>query len=587
MEKRRPGKRLNVFTQFFCLILMSFLLSSLAHGRDYKFTDAHLHYVNYVLQSENFSNLFDEMDRNHIERVVVFGLGYAVSWPEIRPSRMKYYASPEKDVEDSPGVYLTKMGDYRLLSDYARLSPKQKVKIYPLLQAINVTDRNEIYYVQKMFGYHPELCGIGELIIREGELNHLTSQAPSGDSVVLDPILDIAAANHMPVIIHHNLAEASPKNPSELLDPLNLKEITDLLTRHPGVTVIWAHAGLSRNVHVREYLTLLKRLLTAHPNLHFDLSWIVRENSIEKDLQAWADLIMAHPDRFLIGSEKIGTFKGKKTEQLSESWSRFLSSQATDTGLGETLKAYVPLLQELDRRPDGEAVSDMITHRNMNWILSRITNGCKTGKPIVDPWKGTDPWKDTRYARPVLKVKMSPDTDLPISVCSSFSHLSEDIHAKYYGGDHKNDYTGVANGIAIPQDDRKHGVALFAAPGFRNYTGYIDRSRQGSFSVQSLFLIDNWDEAFAYENKGMVFFPNGSWPTVPWWKDDAGVFGRIEKVKVPDGKHLILYADEYFRGEILGTISATQGKYVSLGDAAERVKSFQFVPEITTATVTH
>jgi hypothetical protein len=582
MVNLKENHWLRLSVQVALLVLSWVLIITPSYGRDYKFTDAHLHYVNYVLQSENFPNLFEEMDKNRIERVVVFGLGYAVSWPDMRPARTKYYADPEVGLDNTQAVYLTKMGDYRLLMDYARLSPQQKARIYPFLQAINVTDRNEIYYMQKMFGYHPELCGIGELTIRQGDLNRLTFQSPSGDSVVLDPILDFAAANRMPVLIHQDLAEAPSNSPAGLADPLYLKEITDLLTRHPDATVIWAHGGLSRNIQVKDYLTLLKRLLIAHLNLYFDLSWVVWENNIAKDLNGWADLIMAHPDRFLIGSDKIGNFKGKKSEKLSEPWSRFLSSQATDTGLGDTLKAYAPLLQELDQRPDGEAVADMITYRNMNWILSRIKNGCKTGKLFVDPWKGADPWKDPRYTRPVLTVKLAPEFKVPISLCSNLNDLRADIRAKYYGGIPKHDYTGLAEGMTMALGKRKQGVALFSAPGFRNYTGYVDGSRQESFPVQSLFLIDDWDEVFSYENKGVLFYPNGNWPTVPWWKDESGVFGRIDKVKVPEGKRLYLYADEYFRGDVLRTILPTQGKYESLGDVAERVKSFQFVPEVTT-----
>ena len=66
------------------LSLLLFLPSTSGYGRDYKFTDAHLHYVNYIPQTQNFDNLFSEMDENKIERAVVFGLGYGISWPDIR-----------------------------------------------------------------------------------------------------------------------------------------------------------------------------------------------------------------------------------------------------------------------------------------------------------------------------------------------------------------------------------------------------------------------------------------------------------------------------------------------------------------------
>jgi len=568
-----------------CTGLLSFLSLLMilppcpSDGRDYKFTDAHLHYVNYVVQSQGFENLLPEMEKNKIERSVVFGLGYAISWPEIRVEREKYYLDPQTGVNDTPPVYFTKRGDYRLLMDYGKLSPKQKAKIYPFLQGINVMDRNEIYYVMEMFNHHPELCGIGELMMRQGVFNRLTPLSPEGDSAALDPILDFAAANRMPVLIHQNLADETSKGPDDLRDPVYLKEITDLLTRHPDTTVIWAHAGLSRNLYIRDHLTLLRRLLVAHPNLYFDLSWIVWENGIEKDLKSWADLIVEHPDRFLLGSDKIGGFVDRPALELSESASKLLSSQANDTGQGRAMKRFIPLLQEIDTRRDGAAVSDMLTYRNINWILSRIEAGCKSGKPVVNPWKGGDPWKDPRYARPVLTAKLKDGGSVAIGVHSQYENLAADIRTKYFRWDKKLEYTGISAGITVPCGKNMQGVGLFEAPGFRSYSGFIDNTRIEAMPVQSLLFIDSWEGAFEYQKDGKIFFPNGNWPTVPWWGGESSKYGRINKARVPNGRRLILYADEYFRGEVLRTISSTQGAFEDLGDLGDKVKSFQFVTD--------
>jgi len=555
------------------------LFPDFSDGRDYKFTDAHLHYVNYVLQSQSFDNLLSEMDRNNIERAVVFGLGYAISWPEIRVEREKYYLDPQTGMNNTPPVYFTKMGDYRLLMDYDKLPPKQRAKIYPFLQGINVMDRNEIYYVMEMFNNHPGLCGIGELMIRQGALNKLTPLTPSGDSLALDPILDFAAANRMPVLIHQNLADEASKNSEDLLDPIHVKEITDLLMRHPDTTIIWAHAGIGRNLYIRDHLTLLKRLLVAHPNLYFDLSWIVWENGIEKDLKAWADLIVAYPDRFMLGSDKIGSFVNRPGNRLSEPASKLMSSQANATGQGTAMNRYSPLLQEIDTRRDGEAVSDMLSYRNINWLLSRIASGCKSGKSVVNPWKDRDPWKDHRYTRPVMTAKLKDGGSVAISVNSKYENLTDNIRAKYFRWDKKLEYSGVATGVTVPRGKKMQGVGLFAAPGFKNYSGFIDNTRAEAIPVQSVLFIDGWEEAFGYQNEGKIFFPNGNWPTVPWWKDESGKYGRIDKVRVPTGRRLILYADEYFRGEVLRTISSTQGAFEDLGDLGDKVKSFQFVPD--------
>ena len=52
-------------------------------------------------------------------------------------------------------------------------------------------------------------------------------------------------------------------------------------------------------------------MLAAYPNLSIDLSWVVFETYVARDGKlspAWIDLIESYPDRFLIGSDKVGHF---------------------------------------------------------------------------------------------------------------------------------------------------------------------------------------------------------------------------------------------------------------------------------------
>ncbi|MDR2861953.1 MAG: amidohydrolase [Syntrophobacterales bacterium] len=562
----------------FFILWSILLLPCYAYGRDYRFTDAHLHYVNYAVQSQGFPALLAEMDRHKIERAIVFGSGYEISWPDIRPYRIRYYLDTETGTDLVPPAYFTKRGDYRLLIDYAKLSYDKRVRFFPFLQGIDANNRNEIYYIREMFESHPGLCGIGEIMIRGGMLNRLTPFTPQGDSIALDPILDFAAANRLPVIIRHDMAEEPPKPTKEPLEPIYLKEMIDLLSRHPNTIVIWAHAGIGRNIHIREHHILLKRLITAHPNLYIDLSWFAWENSIEKNLNAWVELITNHPDRFVLGSNKIGNFRSRiDDEKQTSALNAIMSSQSGNIGVGDALKRYIPLLKAIDRQPDGEAISDMITHRNINWILGRITNACKTGNPVIDPWKGGDPWKDPRYARPIMTVQLENAPPISISLHANYGDIARDIVLKGYRWHEKPKYTGIAESIQI-EGTAKQGAGLFAESGFKDYIGYIDASRRDKISVRSVVSIGNWDEAFTYKNKDALFFPSGNWPTVPWWRNDKNK-DIINKVRVPEGRRLILYDDEYFRGKVLQVIPATKGKFESLDKVTDKVRSFQFVPE--------
>jgi len=413
-------------------------------------------------------------------------------------------------------------------------------------------------------------------MVREGMLNRLTPFTPQADSIALAPILDFAAVNRLPVIIRHDMAEEPLKYSKEHLEPIYLKEMTDLASRHPDTIIIWSHAGIGRNIHIKEHHNLLKQLIVAHPNLYFDLSWFAWENSIEKNINAWVDLITQHPGRFVLGSNKIGNFRSRSGDD-NRSWDAIMSSQSGTIGVGDALKRYTPLLKAIDRQPDGEAISDMITHRNINWIMGRITNACKTGKPVIDPWKGEDPWKDPRYARPVITVKLEGAASIPISLHANYKDISRDIVLKGYYWREKPKYTGMAESIQI-DGTVKQGAGLFAASGFKDYTGFIDASQTDAAPVQSAVFIHNWDEAFAYKNKDtLLFFPSGNWPTVPWWRSSTDK-DIINKVLVPEGRQLILYDEEYFRGKVLQIIPATKGEFESLDKITDKVRSFQFVP---------
>jgi len=562
----------------FFLLGIIFLSPCYAHARDYRFTDAHLHYVNYSIQSQGFPALLAEMDKHRIERAIVFGSGYEISWPDIRPNRIRYYLDPETGADFVPHVYFTKRGDYRLLIDYAKLPYENRVRLFPFLQGIEANNRNEIYYVREMFESHPGLCGIGEIMIRQGALNRLTPFTPQADSIALAPILDFAAANRLPVIIRHDMAEEPLKPSTEPLEPIYLKEMIDLLSRHPDTIVIWSHAGIGRNIHIKEHHNLLKQLIMAHPNLYLDLSWFTWENSMEKNLHAWVELITAHPGRFVLGSNKIGNFRSRNNDdEQGPGWNAVMSSQSGNMGVGDALKRYFPLLKAIDRQPDGEAISDMITHRNINWILGRITNACKTGKPVIDPWKGGDPWQDHRYARPVMTAQLKNAVPIPVSLHANYRDLAADITHKWYRWREKPEYSGVVENIQIHGTVRQ-GAGLFAAPGFKEYVGFVETSQTGKIPVQSIVSIRHWDEAFGYRKKDPLFYPSGNWPTIPWWRDDKSN-DIIDKVRVPEGRRLILYDDEYFRGKVLQIIPATKGKFESLDKITDKVRSFQFVPE--------
>ena len=108
-----------------------------------------------------------------------------------------------------------------------------------------------------------------------------------------------------------------------------------------STVIIWAHTGISRRVVQSGHILTVENMLRDNPNLYYDLSWVVFDDYICRDaetLQAWVELLMKYPDRFMIGSDKVGHWEGYE---------------------GEIWK-YYPLLDLLD-----EETLEMVTRTNI------------------------------------------------------------------------------------------------------------------------------------------------------------------------------------------------------------------------------
>jgi predicted TIM-barrel fold metal-dependent hydrolase len=106
-------------------------------------------------------------------------------------------------------------------------------------------------------------------------------------------------------------------------EPVYLKQMKDLLRRHPNTTIIWAHIGLGRVVHPVQgqatedsaerspaYQQIVEQLVDdptlAH--VYYDISWdevakyAITSPDVEKRV---ADMLNSHPDRFLFGTDNV------------------------------------------------------------------------------------------------------------------------------------------------------------------------------------------------------------------------------------------------------------------------------------------
>lgn len=290
------------------LCVLSTLCILSASARDYTYTDAHLHYVDFFQETDGMAKLLEQMDANNIEHVMISGISVAKKWHETEPRRPRYYAG------DDAATYWYSATDHIVAHALQELDPQQRKRFHPFLTGFNPNDKNADEHVRRLLEMYPGMWqGIGEIFTRHDDLTALTqSDTPRANSEALQRIYYLAAEHDLPVMIHSNITSKRERN------PLYLVELEEALRAHPQVRFIWAHAGTSMEIHRHqdklEFLfDELERMLGLYPHLYIDLSWTMLEPYLlDKDGKPdprWVQLVERYPDRFMIGSDVVGSFK--------------------------------------------------------------------------------------------------------------------------------------------------------------------------------------------------------------------------------------------------------------------------------------
>lgn len=319
------------------------LVASIApvHARDYHYSDAHLHFVDFFQESDGMSRLLKAMDAGKIDHVMISGIPVAKKWHENEPKRPRYYAG-----DDAP-VYWYSATDVVVAAALKKLDEQHRHRFHPFLSGFNPNDKNADAHIRRMLDMDPGLWqGLGEIFTRHDDVTALTEgDTPRANNEALTRVYHLAAEYDLPVMLHSNITSKRERN------PLYLSELEEALRNHPHTRFIWAHAGTSMELHRHQeklefLLPTVKRLLDDYPNLYIDLSWTMLRPYLldESDVPVpeWISLIEKHPTRFMIGSDVVGRFEG----------------------LGDGMRAFEPFLDALP-----EAVARKVARDNFLSIL--------------------------------------------------------------------------------------------------------------------------------------------------------------------------------------------------------------------------
>lgn len=278
-----------------------------AQARDYRYSDAHLHFVDFFQESAGIEKLIEAMDAGGIDHVMFSGIPVAKKWHENEPKRPRYYAG-----DDAP-VYWYSATDVIIAAAMEELDEQQRKRFHPFLSGFNPNDKNAAAHIRRMLELNPGLWqGIGEVFTRHDDITALTEgDTPRANNEALAKVYHLAAEFDLPVMLHSNITSKRERN------PLYLAELEESLRNHRHTRFIWAHAGTSMELHRHQeqlefLLPTVSRLLDDYPNLYIDLSWtMLRPYLLDEDgkpRDEWLELVERHSTRFMLGSDVVGRF---------------------------------------------------------------------------------------------------------------------------------------------------------------------------------------------------------------------------------------------------------------------------------------
>lgn len=330
-----------IFRIFSVVALVTLSSVAVGEGRDYRYSDAHLHYVDFFQETDGMQKLLAAMDAGSIDHVMISGIPVAKKWHENEPKRPRYYAG-----DDAP-VYWYSATDVLVAAALEDLDEEQRKRFHPFLSGFNPNDKNADAHIRRMLELNPGLWqGLGEVFTRHDDVTALTEgDTPRANNEALARVYHLAAEFDLPVMLHSNITSKRERN------PLYLVELEEPLRNHPHTRFIWAHAGTSMELHRhQEKLEFLhdtvSRLLDDYPNLYIDLSWTMLQPYLLDDDKRpdpkWVALVKRHPKRFVIGSDVVGHFDNLATGM--HAFAPFLDALPTSVAQGVARDNFLALL---------------------------------------------------------------------------------------------------------------------------------------------------------------------------------------------------------------------------------------------------
>jgi predicted TIM-barrel fold metal-dependent hydrolase len=297
------------------------------------FHDAHFHLTNYVQQGTDLRRYVDEIMGGKICRSTVFGIPLQQTWSYKNSgdfARTYYLQS------DAP-LYYYSFTDAYIASAYQKLTPGQQKRLDPMITGFNPADMYAADHIRRVLETFPGVfTGIGEFTIhKEFVSSKVAGDIASLTDPALDRLLEFAGEVGLVVILHNDIDMPFAKAGAE---PVFLKQMKDLLRRHPRTTIIWAHLGLGRVVHPVQgqattgsaernpaYRDIVQGMIDdpTLSHVYFDISWDEVAKYAVASPQSIANTVAIFskaPERFLFGTDNVAPHDQATQLRVYQMW---------------------------------------------------------------------------------------------------------------------------------------------------------------------------------------------------------------------------------------------------------------------------
>jgi predicted TIM-barrel fold metal-dependent hydrolase len=319
-------------------------------ANSYLFNDSHFHLTNYIQEGIDVHDFLKIMG-NKVGRSTLFGIPLQQTWSHGNTGDFApwYYTQT-----DAP-LYYYSFTDAYIAMQYRSLSKDEQARFDPMITGFNPADMYAADHIKRVLKTFPGVFeGIGEFTVHKEFVSpKVAGETASLTNPALDRIFDFTAEAGLVSILHNDVDMPFPK-PGQ--DPYQIVQLYELFKRHPKSAIIWAHCGLGRIVRpVHDQIALVERALN-NPELNhvsIDISWDEVAKYIvatPESIQAVADVINRHPDRFLFGSDEVAPTEQAKYLKVYDMYAPLFAKLTPEASEKLRKGNYERLFDEARRR---------------------------------------------------------------------------------------------------------------------------------------------------------------------------------------------------------------------------------------------